>query len=153
MGELTVLGIETSCDETAAAVVRVAGDRVQVLSSVVASQIAEHAPFGGVVPEIAARAHVEHVDGVIAAAMAEAGVDFDGLSGVAATAGPGLVGGVMVGLSAGKAIALARGLPLARAAASSSGQRGRATASNPSFRPAARRSAPARAIMAALSVQ
>ena len=112
MGELTVLGIETSCDETAAAVVRVAGDRVQVLSSVVASQIAEHAPFGGVVPEIAARAHVEHVDGVIAAAMAEAGVDFDGLSGVAATAGPGLVGGVMVGLSAGKAIALAKRLPL-----------------------------------------
>ena len=112
MGELTVLGIETSCDETAAAVVRVDGDHVEVLSSVVASQIAEHAPFGGVVPEIAARAHVEHVDGVIAAAMTQAGVDFDGLSGVAATAGPGLVGGVMVGLSAGKAIALAKGLPL-----------------------------------------
>ena len=110
--QLTVLGIETSCDETAAAVVRVAGGGVQVLSSVVASQIADHAPFGGVVPELAARAHVEAIEAVIAKAMNDAGVDFDGLDGVAATAGPGLVGGVMVGLSAGKAIALARGLPL-----------------------------------------
>ena len=110
---LTVLGIETSCDETAAAVVRVSGDAVEVLSSVVASQIAEHVPYGGVVPEIAARAHAEVIDDVILAAMAEARLGFDGLDGVAATAGPGLVGGVMVGLSAGKAIALARGLPLA----------------------------------------
>jgi N6-L-threonylcarbamoyladenine synthase len=109
---LTVLGIETSCDETAAAVVRVEGGRARVLSSVVSSQIAEHAPFGGVVPEIAARAHVEQIDGVIARAMEGAGVDFGQIDGVAATAGPGLVGGVMVGLSAGKAIALARGLPL-----------------------------------------
>lgn len=113
MPTLTVLGIETSCDETAAAVIRrdEAGS-VEVLSSIVASQIAEHAPFGGVVPEIAARAHVEIVGDVIAEAMRAAGVGFAGLSGVAATAGPGLVGGVMVGLSAGKAIALARGLPL-----------------------------------------
>ncbi len=109
---LTVLGIETSCDETAAAVVRLGGERVVVLSSVVASQIAEHAPYGGVVPEIAARAHVEVVDRVIERAMADAGVGFEALSGIAATAGPGLVGGVMVGLSAGKAIALARDLPL-----------------------------------------
>jgi N6-L-threonylcarbamoyladenine synthase len=110
---LTLLGIETSCDETAAAVVRRADDGgVEVLSSIVASQIAAHAPFGGVVPEIAARAHVEIIDGVIAEAMRAAGLGFDGLDGVAATAGPGLVGGVMVGLSAGKAIALARGLPL-----------------------------------------
>jgi N6-L-threonylcarbamoyladenine synthase len=109
---LTVLGIETSCDETAAAVVRLDGERVAVLSSVVASQIAEHAPYGGVVPEIAARAHVEVVDRVIERAMADAGLGFEALSGIAATAGPGLVGGVMVGLSAGKAIALARGLPL-----------------------------------------
>jgi len=109
----TLLGIETSCDETAAAVVRLdAGGRARVLSSVVASQIAVHAPFGGVVPEIAARAHVEIIDEVIGQAMSEARVGFDGLDGVAATAGPGLVGGVMVGLSAGKAIALARGLPL-----------------------------------------
>jgi glycoprotease/Kae1 family metallohydrolase len=84
----------------------------EVLSSVVASQIDAHRPYGGVVPEVAARAHVEVVDTVIAQAMREAGLGFDALDGVAATAGPGLVGGVMVGLSAGKAIALARGLPL-----------------------------------------
>jgi N6-L-threonylcarbamoyladenine synthase len=108
-----VLGLETSCDETAAAVVRRAPDgTVEVLSSVIASQIAAHAPFGGVVPEIAARAHVESIDGIAARALTEAGVGFEGLTGVAATAGPGLVGGVMVGLSFGKAVALARGLPL-----------------------------------------
>ncbi len=110
---LTVLGLETSCDETAAAVVRrSANGVVEVLSSVIASQIADHAPFGGVVPEIAARAHVESIDGVVTRAMAEAGLGWDDLTGVAATAGPGLVGGVMVGLSFGKAVALARGLPL-----------------------------------------
>ena len=110
---LTVLGIETSCDETAAAVVRRAPDgHVEVLSSIVASQIAAHAPFGGVVPEIAARAHVEIIDSVIGEAMRAANLGFADLSGVAATAGPGLVGGVMVGLSAGKAIALALGRPL-----------------------------------------
>jgi len=110
---LTVLGIETSCDETAAAVVRRADDgRVEVLSSVVASQIAEHAPFGGVVPEIAARAHVEVIEVIVTRALGEAGVEYGDLDGVAATAGPGLVGGVMVGLSFGKAIALARDLPL-----------------------------------------
>ncbi len=109
----TVLGLETSCDETAAAVVRRAADGgVEVLSSVVASQIAAHAPFGGVVPEIAARAHVESIDLIAARALDEAGVGFGDLTGIAATAGPGLVGGVMVGLSFGKAVALARGLPL-----------------------------------------
>jgi N6-L-threonylcarbamoyladenine synthase len=113
LAELTVLGIETSCDETAAAVVRApAAGRAQVLSSIVSSQHAAHAPYGGVVPEIAARAHVEVIDAIIAEAMAGAGVAFGDLDGVAATAGPGLVGGVMVGLAAGKAIALARGLPL-----------------------------------------
>jgi N6-L-threonylcarbamoyladenine synthase len=112
-GAQTVLGLETSCDETAAAVVRLGPDgAVEVLSSIIASQIAAHAPFGGVVPEIAARAHVETIDGIAARALSEAGVGFEGLTGVAATAGPGLVGGVMVGLSFGKAIALARGLPL-----------------------------------------
>jgi N6-L-threonylcarbamoyladenine synthase len=85
---------------------------VEVLSSVVASQTAAHAPYGGVVPEIAARAHVENIDEIARQAMAEAGIGFDRLTGVAATAGPGLVGGVMVGLSFGKAVALARGLPL-----------------------------------------
>lgn len=109
----TVLGLETSCDETAAAVVRLGADGgVEVLSSVVASQIAAHAPYGGVVPEIAARAHVESVDAIAAEALTSAGVGYGDLTGVAATAGPGLVGGVMVGLSFGKAVALARGLPL-----------------------------------------
>ncbi|MEN9856480.1 MAG: hypothetical protein RLZZ157_1606, partial [Pseudomonadota bacterium] len=107
-----VLGIETSCDETAASVVRLEAGRAQVLSSVVASQIAAHAPYGGVVPEIAARAHVEIVDVMVEAALRDAGLGFDDLTGVAATAGPGLIGGVMVGLLAGKAIALARDLPL-----------------------------------------
>ena len=113
MGRMTtVLGIETSCDETAAAVVRLdAGGGAEVLSSVVASQ-AEHAAWGGVVPEIAARAHVEIIDAVISQALNEAGAGMAELDGVAATAGPGLVGGVMVGLSAAKAIALARRLPL-----------------------------------------
>ncbi|KAF0185219.1 MAG: tRNA (adenosine(37)-N6)-threonylcarbamoyltransferase complex transferase subunit TsaD [Hyphomonadaceae bacterium] len=108
----TVLGIETSCDETAAAVVRLADGRVEVLADVVWTQIEEHAPYGGVVPEIAARSHVEKLDAVIASAMAQAGLGFADLDGVAATAGPGLIGGVMVGLMTGKAIALARGLPL-----------------------------------------
>ena len=111
--EQTVLGLETSCDETAAAVVRLRSDgAVEVLSSIIASQIADHAPYGGVVPEIAARAHVESIDSIVAEALAAAGLGYDALTGVAATAGPGLVGGVMVGLSFGKAVALARGLPL-----------------------------------------
>ncbi|MBU1384009.1 MAG: tRNA (adenosine(37)-N6)-threonylcarbamoyltransferase complex transferase subunit TsaD [Alphaproteobacteria bacterium] len=112
-GPLTVLGLETSCDETAASVVRLTPDGVAtVLSSVVHSQIDDHAAYGGVVPEIAARSHVEMIAGVTARAMTEAGLGYDGLDGVAATAGPGLVGGVMVGLSFGKAVALARDLPL-----------------------------------------
>jgi N6-L-threonylcarbamoyladenine synthase len=112
-GPLTVLGLETSCDETAASVVRLSVDgEATVLSSVVHSQIDDHAAYGGVVPEIAARSHVEMIDGVVRRAMDEAGLGYDGLDAVAATAGPGLVGGVMVGLSFGKAVALARGLPL-----------------------------------------
>ena len=111
-GDLVVLGLETSCDETAASVVRLTPDgTATVLSSVVHSQIDDHAAYGGVVPEIAARSHVEMIAGVTRQAMAEAGLGYDGLDGVAATAGPGLVGGVMVGLSFGKAAALARGLP------------------------------------------
>lgn len=110
---LTVLGLETSCDETAAAVVRLSpGGDATVLSSVVHSQIDDHAAYGGVVPEIAARSHVEMIESVVRRAMDKAGLGYDGLDGVAATAGPGLVGGVMVGLSFGKAVALARGLPL-----------------------------------------
>ena len=110
---LLVLGIETTCDETAAAVVeRRADGSGRLLSNIVRSQTDEHAPFGGVVPEIAARAHVDVLDGIIAAAMNEAGVAFAGLSGVAAAAGPGLIGGVIVGLTTAKAIALVHGTPL-----------------------------------------
>ena len=91
---MLVLGIESSCDETAAAVVTDAARPDQrILANVVLSQLAEHAPYGGVVPEIAARAHVEKLDGLIRLAMAEAKVDFADLDGVAATAGPGLIGG------------------------------------------------------------
>ena len=112
-GALTVLGLETSCDETAASVVRLTPNgAATVLSSVVHSQIDDHAAYGGVVPEIAARSHVEMIEGVVRRAMDEAGLGYDALDGVAATSGPGLVGGVMVGLSFGKAVALARGLPL-----------------------------------------
>src|SRR5437660_1429874 len=110
---MLILGIETTCDETAAAVVRRdAEGRGEILSNVVLSQIAEHAPYGGVVPEIAARAHVELLDMVIAKAMVEAGVEFRDLDGIAAAAGPGLIGGVIVGLTTAKAIALVLGKPL-----------------------------------------
>ena len=105
---MIVLGIETSCDETAAAVVR---DDRTILSSVVLSQLDEHRPYGGVVPEIAARAHLDHLDGIIARAMADAGLDFADLDGIAATGGPGLIGGVMVGVMTAKAIAAAQRLP------------------------------------------
>jgi N6-L-threonylcarbamoyladenine synthase len=110
---MIILGIETTCDETAAAVVRRTPDgRGRILSNVVLSQISEHAQFGGVVPEIAARAHVEALDHIIAKAMAEAKVSFAALDGVAAAAGPGLIGGVIVGLTTAKAIALAHDKPL-----------------------------------------
>lgn len=109
---LTVLGIETSCDETAAAVVRSSSEGgYEILSNQVLSQIEEHRPYGGVVPEIAARAHVEHLDGLVKAAMIEAGLGFADLSAVAATAGPGLIGGVIVGLMTGKTLALAHERP------------------------------------------
>ncbi|MGE0742187.1 MAG: tRNA (adenosine(37)-N6)-threonylcarbamoyltransferase complex transferase subunit TsaD [Hyphomonadaceae bacterium] len=112
MTPLTILGIETSCDETAAAVLRLDEAGPRVLSDIVLGQASQHAPYKGVVPEIAARAHVEGLDGTIAAAMRDAGLAFADLDGVAATAGPGLIGGVMVGLMAGKAIALAHDKPL-----------------------------------------
>jgi N6-L-threonylcarbamoyladenine synthase len=110
---MVILGIETTCDETAAAVVeRTADGRGRILSNVVLSQINEHAEFGGVVPEIAARAHVEALDRIIAKAMSEAQAVFERLDGVAAAAGPGLVGGLIVGLTTAKAIALTHGKPL-----------------------------------------
>lgn len=107
-----VLGLETSCDETAAAVVvRGRDGQGRILSNVVRSQWERHRPYGGVVPEIAARAHVECLDLLTAEAMREAGVDFSDLDAVAATAGPGLIGGLIVGLVTAKAIALAHRLP------------------------------------------
>lgn len=110
---MIVLGIETTCDETAAAVVeRLADSRGRILSNIVLSQIEQHAAFGGVVPEIAARTHVEVLDGIIAEAMREAGCTFTQIEGVAAAAGPGLIGGVIVGLTTAKAIALVQNRPL-----------------------------------------
>jgi len=110
---MLVLGIETTCDETAAALVaREPDGRGRILSNVVFSQTEEHAAFGGVVPEIAARAHVEILDRLIAQAMREAGVGFSALDGVAAASGPGLIGGVIVGLTTAKAIAMVSGKPL-----------------------------------------
>ncbi|MEQ8586781.1 MAG: tRNA (adenosine(37)-N6)-threonylcarbamoyltransferase complex transferase subunit TsaD [Thalassobaculaceae bacterium] len=107
-GPNRILGIETSCDETAAAVVD--ADR-RILSSVVLSQLEDHRVYGGVVPEIAARAHLDHLDAIVARAMEEAGVGFRDLAGVAATAGPGLIGGVLVGATLAKAIACAHNKP------------------------------------------
>jgi N6-L-threonylcarbamoyladenine synthase len=108
-----VLGIETSCDETAAAVVAREGDGSgRILSNVVRAQWEEHRRYGGVVPEIAARAHVECLDEIVAQALREAGVAFPGLDGVAVTAGPGLIGGLLVGVTTAKAIALVHRLAL-----------------------------------------
>src|SRR5882757_5320442 len=105
--EMIVLGIETTCDETAAAVVERQSDgRGRILSNIVLSQTNEHAAFGGVVPEIAARAHVEALDLIIGKAVQEAGTGFVALDGIAAASGPGLIGGVIVGLTTAKAIAL-----------------------------------------------
>jgi N6-L-threonylcarbamoyladenine synthase len=110
---MVVLGIETTCDETAAAVVERRDDgRGRILSNIVLSQTLDHAAYGGVVPEIAARAHVEILDQVIARAMKESGKTFQDLDGVAAAAGPGLIGGVIVGLTTAKAIAFVSEKPL-----------------------------------------
>jgi len=110
---MIVLGIETTCDETAAALVeRKDNGRGRILANIVLSQIADHAAFGGVVPEIAARAHAEALDLLISRAMREADCGFDKIDGVAAAAGPGLIGGVIVGLTTAKAIALVRDKPL-----------------------------------------
>lgn len=104
-----VLGIESSCDETAAALVTT--DR-RIIAQRIASQDAEHAPYGGVVPEIAARAHAERLAPMIAGVMADAGLELSDLDAIAATAGPGLIGGVMVGLVSAKALAMASDVPL-----------------------------------------
>jgi N6-L-threonylcarbamoyladenine synthase len=108
-----VLGIETTCDETAAAVVERSSDgTAKILSNIVRSQTEEHAIYGGVVPEIAARAHVDLLDGIVDTAMKDAGIGFAQLSAVAAAAGPGLIGGVIVGLTTAKAIAMVHDTPL-----------------------------------------
>ena len=104
----TILGIESSCDETAAAIV--SADK-SIHANKIASQIETHALHGGVVPEVAARAHLEMIDDVIVSALADAGMTLDDIDGVAATAGPGLIGGVIVGTVAAKAIAAARSIP------------------------------------------
>lgn len=104
-----LLGIESSCDETAVALVT--ADR-RVLAQRIASQEKEHAPYGGVVPEIAARAHAERLAPMLEGVMADAGLTLDDVDAIAATAGPGLIGGVMVGLVSGKALAMASGKPL-----------------------------------------
>lgn len=110
---LTLLGIETSCDETAAAVVAGASPGPgRILSNVIASQFDAHRPYGGVVPEIAARAHADLIDTVVARALADAGIGLAALDGIAVTSGPGLVGGVAVGLTMAKALALSSGKPL-----------------------------------------
>jgi len=106
---MLILGIETSCDETAAAVVGESAPRIR--ANLVLSQLEEHRPFGGIVPEIAARAHLAHLDRLVQQTLETAGVGFGDLDAVAATGGPGLIGGVIVGVTLGKAVALARGLP------------------------------------------
>jgi len=105
---MLILGIETSCDETAAALVR---DDRTILADVVLSQLDEHQPYGGVVPEIAARAHLDHIDRLVAEAFDRAGVSLNDVDAVAATCGPGLIGGVIVGAMTGKAIAAVAGKP------------------------------------------
>ncbi len=111
---MRVMGIETSCDETAVAVIEApAGTQAvgRILSNTVYSQLAEHRRFGGVVPEIAARAHLERIDGLVAQALEEAGLGLADLDGIAATGGPGLIGGVMVGVMTAKALAFAHEKP------------------------------------------
>ena len=106
---MIVLGIETSCDETAAAVVSATSSGPNIRSSLTQAQIAEHAPYGGVVPEIAARAHLDHLDEIVAGALAEADVTLADVDGVAAAAGPGLIGGLIVGTMMAKGLAWAAG--------------------------------------------
>src|SRR5215472_2432778 len=108
---MIVLGIETSCDETAAAIVAATPQGPRIMSNQLRAQFVEHAPFGGVVPEIAARAHLVHLDTVIDRALAEANVTLAEIDGVAAAAGPGLIGGLIVGTMMAKGIAWGAGKP------------------------------------------
>lgn len=108
-----VLGIESSCDETAASILRYTDDNeIEILSSIIASQDAEHAPFGGVVPEIAARAHMQKIESIVQQSVTDAKIDYSDIAGIAATSGPGLIGGVISGLLAAKGLALSLNIPL-----------------------------------------
>ena len=108
-----ILGIESSCDETAASVLaRGADGSLTVMSSIIASQDAEHAPYGGVVPEIAARAHMLKLDSIIERAVSAAKIDYSDISAIAATSGPGLIGGVIAGLMSAKGLAISLDIPL-----------------------------------------
>ncbi len=109
---LTLLGIESSCDDSAAAVLREGAPGARLLSSVVRGQTGLHAAFGGVVPEIAARAHAEALDHCVEAALARAGVGLADLDGIAVTSGPGLIGGLLAGVMTARGLAAATGLPL-----------------------------------------
>ncbi|MDP2087021.1 MAG: tRNA (adenosine(37)-N6)-threonylcarbamoyltransferase complex transferase subunit TsaD [Gemmobacter sp.] len=111
-GTLTFLGLESSCDDTAAAVVRAGPEGAVILSSVVAGQDALHAAFGGVVPEIAARAHAERIDLCVEQALEQAGLPLAAMDGIAVTAGPGLIGGVLAAVMCAKGLSAATGLPL-----------------------------------------
>jgi N6-L-threonylcarbamoyladenine synthase len=111
LDQITVLGIETSCDETAVAIVSDGPDGALIRANLVQSQLVEHAPYGGVVPEIAARAHLDHVERLVRAALAEGECGLGDIDGIAAAAGPGLIGGLIVGTMAAKGIAWASGKP------------------------------------------
>jgi len=108
---VTLLGIETSCDETAAAIIRVSDAGVEILSDIIHSQTEDHARYGGVVPEIAARAHAELADHIVSRALTAAGLSLKEVDAIAATSGPGLIGGVLVGMMTGKALAMAASKP------------------------------------------
>ncbi|HEX6280241.1 MAG TPA: hypothetical protein VFZ49_09550, partial [Pyrinomonadaceae bacterium] len=105
---MLVLGIESSCDETAAAVVR---DGREILSSIISSQIESHRPFGGVVPELASREHLEKIEYVVDKALNDAGTTLDAIDGIAVTQGPGLIGSLLVGVSYAKSLAFALDIP------------------------------------------
>ena len=109
MSEIRIMGIESSCDETAVAIV---SENKEILSNIIYSQFDAHSPYGGVVPEIAARSHIDHISRLVKKSLDDAKLDFDDLSAVAVTSGPGLIGGVMVGLMTAKSIAYARNIPL-----------------------------------------
>ncbi|PJE33889.1 tRNA (adenosine(37)-N6)-threonylcarbamoyltransferase complex transferase subunit TsaD, partial [Pseudooceanicola lipolyticus] len=111
-GQTTILGLESSCDDTAAAVVRQNGDQVTILSSVVFGQTGLHSAYGGVVPEIAARAHTEKLDLSVQEALQQAEIRLSDLDAIAVTAGPGLIGGVLAGVMCAKGLSAATGLPL-----------------------------------------